>query len=303
MPGREALSEVRHFARIKRYADGYVEIMACDCPIFGTAGYEPVLDEVGARAQRAPEDARAQRAPDNLARAQRRARARVRDIAHANPELCWFVTFTLDAAVVDRYDVQAMTRRINRWLDNAVRRKGLCYVLVPERHADGALHYHGLVNDTLRLQDSGVYTGGAGTRRPQSAAEAALWEGGVGNMHKVYNVLDWRFGFSTAIGLYGERLAAVSYVCKYIGKQDEKIGGRWYYSGGGLRAPEVTYCDMGVRDVMALDGAYSCSIERAGMTLAIWRGVLEGDSGDEQRAAARERRSGSDIQGSCRSEP
>ena len=152
-------------------------------------------------------------------RAMRRARARVRDIALSNP-FSHFVTLTLAPDQVDRYDPGAIGKRLRVWLDNQVRRKGLCYVLVPERHKDGAIHYHGFFNDALTYTDSG--------HRDDKG-------------HPIFNIPAWSFGFTTAIPIYGNYPQAVSYVCKYIGKQGEKIGGRWYLSGGSLQGPEIQY--------------------------------------------------------------
>ncbi len=74
---------------------------------------------------------------------------------------------TLDPARVNRYDVREVTRHLNHWLDNQVRRKGLAYVLVPERHKDGAIHFHGFFNDALEARDSGTVSA-----RPESPQEA-----------------------------------------------------------------------------------------------------------------------------------
>lgn len=174
----------------------------------------------------------------------RRARAQLRDIALCTP-FRYFVTLTLDQTKVDRYDVEVITKRLNTWLDNRVRRKGLAYVLVPERHKDGAIHFHGFFNDVLKTVDSG-HTDPKG--------------------HPIFNLPDWDFGFTTAIELYGDYHAAVAYVCKYIGKQTEKIGGRWYYSGGQLSRPEVEYLDVSIRDVEAMENAYTFSIKEAGLS-------------------------------------
>ena len=57
----------------------------------------------------------------------------------------------------------------------------------------------------------------------------------------VYNLPSWSLGFSTAIRLYGDYRAAVGYVLKYITKAPDKIGGRWYYSGGALERPDASY--------------------------------------------------------------
>ena len=156
----------------------------------------------------------------NFDRSRRRARAKVRDLALSN-RFAWFVTLTLDPAKVNRYDLSSFQRVLTRWLDNAVRRRGLQYILVPERHKDGAIHFHGFFSDaSMEMVDSG-HTDTAG--------------------HPVFNCQAWPYGFTACIRIYGNYAQAVSYVCKYIGKQGEKPGGRWYYSGGGLAKPQIVY--------------------------------------------------------------
>ena len=173
-------------------------------------------------------------------RARRRARAALRDIAMCS-DFRYFVTLTLDKDMVDRYDPVTVVKKLQTWLDNAVRRQGLAYVLVPEHHADGAIHFHGLFNDALPVVDSGTLSipGAKQPRRVRSQKQRA--ELIAAGAHIVWNLPRWKLGFSTAIELYGERGRAVNYVCKYIGKEQQKIGGRWYYSGGALRRPEVQY--------------------------------------------------------------
>jgi hypothetical protein len=207
----------------------------------------------------------------NITRAVRRARARVRTLAMAN-SFDYFVTLTLDAAKVDRYDPDAIIRKMVVWLSNRVQRQGLRYILVPERHKDGAIHFHGFFNNVLNIVDSGTITRPGGKpRRPRSAADRAAMMAAGG--HIVYNVTDWPFGFSTAIELYGEYTAAVSYVCKYIGKQTEgempeRIGGRWYYSGGELAEPQTHYFDMDISAAMSIygDSGYTFAVPEARAT-------------------------------------
>ena len=227
--------QVCHNARVKFYPDGSMDVLVCERPIFSTAGWE--AQHKGRRPRDLPGVA-----ADGSDRAMRRARAQVRELALANPALSLFVTLTLDARRVDRYDMAEITRKLNSWLDNNVRRRGLAYVLVPERHKDGAIHFHGLFNEALEVVDSGHTDKGG---------------------HTVYNLPGWSLGYTTAIRLYGEREAAVGYVTKYIGKQGEKPGGRWYYSGGQLVRPEVSYCDMAISDAMEQPGAYCFTVEAA----------------------------------------
>lgn len=240
---RKTISEITHNCRVKIYPDGSREILVASAAIFREPGWERAdkwqPDIIDGCADEPRESVN-----DSLSRAKRRARCAVRDLALSN-DFSYFVTLTLDQSKIDRYDISEVTKRLNRWLDNQVRRRGLRYVLVPERHRDGAIHFHGFINDALEVVDSGTLTGpgsGAKPRRPRSEAErrAALDAGA----HIVYNVPNWAYGFTTAIRLYGERRAAVGYVCKYVTKAQEKIGGRWYYSGGALARPVVEFDDV-----------------------------------------------------------
>lgn len=161
---------------------------------------------------------------DNLKRAKRRARTAVFDYAMCNPDLDTFITLTLNGEFVDRYDYNAVVKRLNVWLDNRVRRHGLKYIMVAERHKDGAIHFHGLVNHTaVKLENSGKKD----KRR-----------------HVIYNVTDWTLGFTTAVRVWGDRANVCKYIVKYITKGEQKVGGRWYYSGGDLCKPSYTYTNQ-----------------------------------------------------------
>ena len=286
-------NEITHTARMKSYPDGSFEVMASDSPCFRRSGWEEHGREA-ARSSKGGERRREAAEPADQERSMRRAAGRLRDLALCN-DFRWFVTLTLDPAKIDRHSMEALTHVLNRWADNRVRRKGLRYVLVPERHKDGAIHLHGFFNDALPLVDSGTISRPGGKpRKPRSAAQAAQWlaEGGK----RVYNIPDWSLGFSTALELSGEYHAAVAYVCKYVRKQQEKIGGRWFYSGGKLEEPVVSYPDISYREIEALDGSYTFCVP--GRAFAVYRGFDEGkehcgkdDSGDSAT------RSGADSAG------
>ena len=245
--------EVYCNAICKIYPESSGTLLVADKAIFRRAGYEETAHKSGCSGALIDADARASA---NLERAKRRARIAVVDYARCNP-MKYFVTFTLDASRVDRYDINAVMRIANRWLDNRVRRHGLQYVLVPELHKDGAIHFHGLVNNAVTLRDSGtIARNGDKPRRPRSAREREKWLAAGG--HIVYNVDDWTLGFTTAIELYGDYGAAIGYVCKYISKAQTKVGGRWYYSGGGLRKPQKQYLNVDFDEACkAADAAFT----------------------------------------------
>lgn len=259
---------------VKRYPDGSASVLASDRCIWRMPGFEELSDKRDSSEKLAElwgalddmpdversqyqlarrEAAEAERAARNLDRAKRRARSALRDLARSN-DFTHFVTLTLSAEKVDRYDMKSITKILNSWLDNHVRRDGLRYVLVPELHKDGAVHFHGFFNDALPLLDSGtvIPPGGGRPRKPRSAAQRAAWLADGG--HAVYNLPAWTLGFTTAIGLYGDRHAAIGYVCKYITKAQQKIGGRWYYSGGTLQRPQVEFCRCDYEELLHLEG-------------------------------------------------
>lgn len=275
---RRGFGDVCTNCRVKTYPDGSQDLLVCEAQIFKT---RPGWERAGAY-QEHPRDKTEGDEPCDPSRAVRRAKAQVRELALCTP-FRWFVTLTLDASKVNRYDVAEVTRHLNHWLDNQVRRKGLAYVLVPERHKDGAIHFHGFFNDALTAVDSGTLTGVPGRKKPckpRSGAQRAKWlEQGA---HPVYNLPGWSWGFTTAIELYGQYSKAVGYVCKYIGKEldpqgrPQKVGGRWYYSGGDLGHPRVDYIDMPMTEAAALDGAFQFVVEDAHLAFCLVHIVPEG---------------------------
>lgn len=241
-------------AIVYTYPSGDADIVCAAERIFTPPGWEAAEDfarkgRVGpAPAKR--EKGKKSEGEDQL-RSMRRARAKLRRLALSN-EFDFFVTLTLDKERIDRYDPKAIMQKVNRWLDNMVRRHGLRYILVPERHKDGAIHFHGFfAGEGLKAVDSGTISlpGEKAPRRWIHEAQRAEWlqQGG----HTVYNLPQWEYGFTTALRLYGTYSAAVGYVCKYIGKQDgERPMGRWYYSGGALKEPPKEYATLDYRELL-----------------------------------------------------
>lgn len=259
-------SDIYYTGRIKHFPDGSREILVCSRAVFREDGWE---DRDPPKRSHSP---RKSSENANSQRAQRRARAQIRDIALCNP-FTHFVTLTLDPAQVDRYDMKAITRKLNAWLSNQVQRRGLKYVLVPERHKDGAVHFHGFFNDTLERVDSGtlIPPGGGRPRKPHSKAQRSQWLVDGGRV--VWNLPGWSLGFTTALELVGEYHKAVSYVCKYIGKQGDKPGGRWFYSGGDLARPQVELENLDWNVAAQQPGAYVFRIQEAG---AVFVKLMEG---------------------------
>ena len=245
-------SAVKHYAKIYTYPAGVRDIVASTQPDFGPKGWEQQgKKQAPAAAARKSSDPKG----EDLSRSMRRARAKLRRLALAN-EFAWFVTLTLDPEKVDSYDGAAVVKKLNAWCSNMVQRHGLRYILVPERHKSGRIHFHGFFNDCLEAVDSG-----------HSDKQG----------HPIFNLPQWSLGFTTAIRLYDEYTRAVAYICKYVGKQGEKPAGRWYYSGGDLREPEISYVEISPAELAAAYPEQAFVFYPPGKQIAVVNGVAIDD--------------------------
>ena len=277
------VDSVEYTGKAYIYPCGVVDILASTSPDFREKGWElsdkwskaPIFlpsDQEQSDCLEGKEEKSAAAALEDMERSMRRARAKVRRIALAN-DFKYFVTLTLDPEKVDSHDGSAVVKKLNAWCSNAVQRHGLRYILVPERHKKGGIHFHGFFNDALPAVDSGTIRvpWGKKPRKPRSAAQRSEWLAAGGQI--VYNLPGWTLGFTTAMELYGNYPAAVAYVCKYIGKDGTKPAGRWYYSGGDLKEPKVLFMEISPADLKAEYGDKTLVIYPPGKQIAIVNGI------------------------------
>ena len=96
-------------------------------------------------------------------------------------------------------------KAFEKWLENAVSRKGLKYILVPEYHKKGGIHCHALINDCdFKFVDSGtrLVKGHDKPLKIDTIKRLHICDKlgcDISDLPVVYNVSDWRYGFSTAI--------------------------------------------------------------------------------------------------------
>ena len=262
--------------RIKLYPDKNgewypVQKMTSEKKIFNPlglerSGYSHVQKKVCFDRERYPEEEQGSlvtgelgQTGDEQIRSIRRARAKVYDIIRCNLSFRFFVTLTYSQQKINRTSTRDVVRCFGRWADNRVRRNGLKYVAVIERHkkSDG-LHFHMLCNDVLHLVDSGTVKS-PNHKKPIKIATADKYKIPECDRKTVYNIADWGYGFTTAIEITGDdNLVKVSaYLQKYLTKDSEKIGGRYYYSGGNLLRPRFTYCND---DFYNCDESYTINV-------------------------------------------
>lgn len=125
----------------------------------------------------------------------------------------WFITLTFDRKKTDAKDYDAVTGRLQVFLNNLQKRScpGLKYLIVPEFHGDGEhYHFHGLLSccGGLKFRYSGHDTKDG---------------------EPVFNITNWTWGFTTATRVTDTRRAS-SYVTKYITKESQvSLKGRHRY--------------------------------------------------------------------------
>lgn len=165
---------------------------------------------------------------DNL----KRAKDKVFEIASAN-KWDWMITLTLDKDKIDRYNPDEVQKLVCKWFDNNVQRRGLKYLVVPELHKDGAIHFHGLCNDTLDFISAERYKI-KGSKKPVglSTLKKYGYKPDDENVQEVFNIKNFPYGFSTALRLDDNVMAVSLYMTKYITKDLQKIFGSYYMAGG-----------------------------------------------------------------------
>ena len=220
---------ISHNARIKAYPNGLLRYTLCSKPVFKDPGYE-LADNYG---QPLSDNAAPKSSPKNMDNPSRgdsvkRSKEKVFDIAMMN-DFNWFVTWTLSPKKINRYSPDEVSKKVKQFLNDMVKRYDLRYVLIPEHHKDGAIHMHGLMSGNMKLVDSGKHTLSGKT---------------------IYNMSQWKYGWSTVIPTYGETDHVARYITKYITKDFSKIFGNYYYAGGNItRTPIIHRADIDYADI------------------------------------------------------
>lgn len=220
-------------ARMKKYLNKAV-VQVANADVFPACNYELYDSKIAGKRKRSydvPPKGQAVNPQRALEESQRRAASKIRDIALCN-HFTHFFTWTLSSDMIDRYDVQEIYKKLRVFLSNVSRRKNFQYVLVPEYHKkkEGeerpALHFHGL-----------CVLGKVSVVRACCKDGSFLFDSAG---REIYNMIDWKYGFSTCVPLDENYLKAVNYVCKYISKSEEKIFGKWYLSSRSLvKSPDI----------------------------------------------------------------
>lgn len=236
-------------AKVKFTRDGFCKVVCFSRAVYHLPGYEKNDSFERAEILQSADKEPPKKAAGERVRADslKRAKDKVFEIVSCN-DWAYMVTFTLDKEKIDRYNAAEVQKRFCKWLDNNVQRRGLYAIIIPELHEDGAIHFHGLVNNALEMRFSDTYKV-KGKKKPVKLS--TLRKNGKkpqdSDVKKVYNVVNYNLGFSTAIKLTGdgfdeafeelnESISRVaSYMTKYCTKDMQKIFGSYYIAVGKLK--------------------------------------------------------------------
>lgn len=155
----------------------------------------------------------------------RRAKCKIEEYALCN-DWGYFATLTLNKDKQDRYDIKGYIRDLGKMINNMNRYREvkITYLLIPERHKDGAWHMHGFFNG---LTESDLIKAKKGSRK-----------------RDVYNWVAYgeRFGFND-LERIEDKGKATNYIKKYISKDMarsiKEINAKTYYCSKGLKVSET----------------------------------------------------------------
>lgn len=228
--------EIFHNTKIKQYPQGFCKITTASRKIFKENGWELTCQNKVDKIPK-PQDVN----PVTRSDSRHRSLTSVYDIICMNEkDFKYFVTLTIDPDKVNSKGPQEVIPLLRSFLKNMTSRYGLKYLLVPEHHKSGAIHLHGLFSDNIDLVDSDTRKA-KGYEKPMKIETLKRKGINVDECQIVYNLPQWKHGWSTAYEIYGDVNGVSAYVTKYITKDLAKIFGNFYYAGGNIErnVPQV----------------------------------------------------------------
>lgn len=141
----------------------------------------------------------------------------------------WFVTLTFDPKEVDSKSYSESCDAMHKWLDNMKHQnRGMEYLIVPELHKSGRIHFHGLFKNVPKWKIVPAIN-------PHTGKEIFK------NGSQIFNLVNYKYGFTTLSEIKSQE-AVTTYISKYISKDLLNIKyKRHYWCSKSLRLPEEYY--------------------------------------------------------------
>lgn len=133
----------------------------------------------------------------------------------------WFFTLTFNPEKVDSFDYDSAKKALSIWLKHQREKcPDMVYLLVPELHKSGRIHFHGLFS---KCDDLGFVDSGHRTKKGQV----------------IYNVGSYKLGWSTATRV-DDNTRVTMYLSKYITKDlcNSTFGKKRYWASRNIQDVE-----------------------------------------------------------------
>lgn len=163
-----------------------------------------------------------------------RARNRIWELSICN-DWDWFFTITINPEKLDRFNLNIFHLEFTKFLYEYKHRKyKVKYLIIPEKHKDGAWHFHGLLAG-LPAEELTEFRIGM---KMSGCIAKLVYQGRCIRFSKP---IQDKFGYNSFESVKN-RQAVAKYVTKYIGKNLERsvteVGAHLYYHSRGLNEKE-----------------------------------------------------------------
>lgn len=150
------------------------------------------------------------------------------DLAFNYDKWEYFITLTFDFREVGEYSHEKAINFLKKWINNQKHQnKHMTYLLVPEFHKSGRLHFHGLIANVPKWRFT----------EARNVSGRLIKVNGV----QIYNLDNYKLGFTTISKIqYQEKVS--NYISKYATKEliTLKNKRRYWYSRN-LEKPKIEY--------------------------------------------------------------
>lgn len=141
----------------------------------------------------------------------------------------YFITLTFDFRKVGEYSHEKAIELLTKWINNQKHQNiDMKYLLVPEFHKSGRLHFHGLVADVPKWKFEKSINPNTGKPIKQNGLQ-------------IYNLTNYKLGFTTISKIQDQEKVS-NYISKYATKEliTLKNKKRYWYSRN-LEKPKTEY--------------------------------------------------------------
>lgn len=154
------------------------------------------------------------------------------DLAYHNSLITnweYFITLTFDPDKVDSKNYEVVSKEISKFINNLNKQNtNMKYILVPELHKSGAVHFHGIFSNMSNLKL---------VEARNKKNNRLIYKNGC----KIYNITNYKLGYTTCSRVKGQEQVSV-YISKYMTKNliDLNFKKR-YWSSRNLERPKIEY--------------------------------------------------------------